>query len=141
MDLYVNHPVTALGSPDWISTDLKLADASAASNDTHVLVRVQPQTALIRVRLFQDHGGSIASDPSFTTVVDGSLYLADRRFVIGDVMGESRFIKYIGGPQRWRVRVAVDDPKGHARAADAALEPRSRAAGVSALRAAALISS
>ncbi|MFC8728192.1 hypothetical protein [Streptomyces bacillaris] len=121
MDLYVNHPVTALGSPDWISTDLKLADASAASNDTHVLVRVQPQTALIRVRLFQDHGESIASDPSFTTVVDGSLYLADRRFVIGDVMGESRFIKYIGGPQRWRVRVAVDDSKGHACAADVVL--------------------
>lgn len=115
VDLYVNHPVTALGSPDWISTDLKLADASAASNDTHVLVRVQPQTALIRVRLFQDHGENIAADPSFTTVFDGSLYLADRRFVIGDVMGESRFIKYIGGPQRWRVRVAVDDPKGHAR--------------------------
>ncbi|WP_145497795.1 hypothetical protein [Streptomyces sp. CFMR 7] len=71
--------------------------------------------------LFQDHGENIAADPSFTTVFDVSLYLADRRFVIGDVMGESRFIKYIGGPQRWRVRVAVDDPKGHARAADVVL--------------------
>ncbi|MEU0701508.1 hypothetical protein ACFTWM_08840 [Streptomyces bacillaris] len=123
MDLYVNHPVMALGSPDWISTDLKLAGAPAASNDTHVLVlvRVQPQTALIRVRLFQDHGENIAADSSFTTVFDGSLYLADRRFVIGDVMGESRFIKYIGGPQRWRVRVAVDDSKGHACAADVIL--------------------
>ncbi|MGW4216572.1 hypothetical protein ACWEJZ_06040 [Streptomyces bacillaris] len=120
MDLYVNHPVMALGSPDRISTDLKLAGAPAASNDTHVLVRVQPQTALIRVRLFQDHGESIAADPSFTTVFDGSLYLADRRFVIGDVMGESRLIN-IGGPQRWRVRAAVDDPKGRARAADVVL--------------------
>ncbi len=48
------------------------------------------------MRLFQDHGETIAADPSFTTVFDGSLYLADRRFVIGDGMGESRFVKYIG---------------------------------------------
>ncbi|MFG3047199.1 hypothetical protein [Streptomyces sp. NPDC048202] len=121
VDLYVNHPVMALGSPDWIRHDLALKGAPAASSDTHVVVRVQAQVVLIKVRLFQDHGEGVATDPSFTTVFDGSLYLADRRFVIGDVLGESRFVKYIGGPQRWRVRVAVDDPKGYARAADVAL--------------------
>ena len=121
VDLYVNHPIMALGSPDWIREDLELRGAPAASSDTHVIVRVQAQTVLIKVRLFQDYGDAIASDPSFTTVFDGSLYLADRRFVIGDVLGESRFVKHIGGPQRWRVRVAVDDPKGYARAADVVL--------------------
>ncbi|MDQ0795830.1 hypothetical protein ACFYRI_06410 [Streptomyces microflavus] len=121
VDLYVNHPIMALGSPDWISTDLELGGAPAASTDTHVVVRVQAQTALIKVRLFQDYGEAVAADPSFTTVFDGSLYLADRRFVIGDVLGESRFVKYIGGPQRWRVRVAVDNPNGYARAADVVL--------------------
>ncbi|MFD9006985.1 hypothetical protein ACFV0T_39635 [Streptomyces sp. NPDC059582] len=119
--MYVNNPVMALGSPDWIRDDLELEGAPAASSDTHVIVRVQAQTVLIKVRLFRDHGQAVAADPSFTTVFDGSLYLADRRFVIGDVLGESRFVKYIGGPQRWSVRVAVDDPKGHARAADVVL--------------------
>ncbi|MET7287623.1 hypothetical protein [Streptomyces sp. NPDC005573] len=119
--MYVNNPVMALGSPDWIRNDLELGGAPAASSDTHVIVRVQAQTVLIKVRLFQDHGQGVAADPSFTTVFDGSLYLADRRFVIGDVLGESRFVKYIGGPQRWSVRVAVDDPKGYARAADVVL--------------------
>ncbi|MER5685495.1 hypothetical protein [Streptomyces sp. NPDC002205] len=121
VDLYVNHPIMALGSPDWIRDDLELGDAPAASSDTHVIVRVQAQTVLIKVRLFRDHGEGTATDPSFTTVFDGALYLADRRFVIGDVLGESRFVKYIGGPQRWRVRVSVDDPKGYARAADVVL--------------------
>ncbi|MER5604239.1 hypothetical protein [Streptomyces sp. NPDC002265] len=121
VDLYVNNPVMALGSPDWIRDDLELGGAPAASSDTHVIVRVQAQTVLIKVRLFRDHGQGVAADPSFTTVFDGSLYLADRRFVIGDVLGECRFVKYIGGPQRWSVRVAVDDPKGYARAADVVL--------------------
>ncbi|MGW3692252.1 hypothetical protein [Streptomyces sp. NPDC005125] len=119
--MYVNHPIVALGSPDWIRDDLEMGGAPAASSDTHVIVRVQAQTVLIKVRLFRDYGEGIASDPSFTTVFDGALYLADRRFAIGDVLGESRFVKYIGGPQRWRVRVAVDDPKGYARAADVIL--------------------
>ncbi|MGW7659364.1 hypothetical protein [Streptomyces sp. NPDC054756] len=121
VDLYVNNPIMALGSPDWIRDDLELGGAPAASSDTHVIVRVQAQTVLIKVRLFQDHGQGVAADPSFTTVFNGSLYLTDRRFVIGDVLGESRFVKYIGGPQQWRVRVAVDDPKGYARAADVIL--------------------
>ncbi|MGQ5635225.1 MULTISPECIES: hypothetical protein [unclassified Streptomyces] len=121
VDLYVNNPVMALGSPDWIRDDLELGGAPAASSDTHVIVRVQAQAVLIKVRLFRDHGQGVAADPSFTTIFNGSLYLADRRFVIGDVLGESRFVKYIGGPQRWRVRVAVDDPKGYARAADVVL--------------------
>ncbi|MGW5327433.1 hypothetical protein [Streptomyces sp. NPDC004014] len=119
--MYVNHPIMALGSPDWIRDDLGLGGAPAASSDTHVIVRVQAQTVLIKVRLFRDHGQGVAADPSFTTVFDGQLYLADRRFVIGDVLGESRFVKYIGGPQRWSVRVAVDDPKGYARAVDVVL--------------------
>ncbi|MDX2705135.1 hypothetical protein PV350_20060 [Streptomyces sp. PA03-6a] len=119
--MYVNNPIMALGSPDWIRDDLALQDNPAVSSDTHVIVRVQAQTVLIKVRLFRDHGQGVASDPSFTPVFDGSLYLADRRFVIGDVLGESRFVKYIGGPQRWLVRVAVDDPKGYARAADVVL--------------------
>ncbi|MFE5009232.1 hypothetical protein ACFRJ3_32130 [Streptomyces sp. NPDC056696] len=121
VDLYVNNPIMALGSPDWIRDDLVLEGTPAASSDTHVLVRVQAQVVLIKVRLFMDHGQGVAADPSFTTVFDGSLYLADRRFVIGDVLGESRFVKYIGGPQQWQVRVAVDDPKGYARAADVVL--------------------
>ncbi|MDT0480229.1 hypothetical protein [Streptomyces doebereineriae] len=119
--MYVNNPIMALGSPDWIRDDLELRGAPAASSDTHVIVRVQAQTVLIKVRLFRDDGQGVAADPSLTTVFDGSLYLADRRFVIGDVLGESRFVKYLGGPQHWWVRVAVDDPKGYARAADVVL--------------------
>ncbi|MFD8960181.1 hypothetical protein ACFV0W_25365 [Streptomyces anulatus] len=47
-----------------MSTDLKLGGAPAASTDTHVIVRVQPQTALIKVRLFQDYGEDIAAVPT-----------------------------------------------------------------------------
>ena len=124
VDLYVNHPLMALGSPDWIPDDLELGERSAASSDTHVIVRVQAQTTLIKVRLFRDHGTGTACDSSFTTVFDGTLYLADRRFAIGDAMGESRFVKYIGGPQRWRVRVSVDDPDRYAHAADVVVHPQ-----------------
>lgn len=85
-----------------------------SSPDAHVIVRGQAQTVLIKVRLLRDYGERIASDPSFTTVFDGALNLADRPFAIGDVSGESRFVMYIGEPQRWCVRVAVDDPKGYA---------------------------
>ncbi|MEU8976898.1 hypothetical protein AB0D11_48675 [Streptomyces monashensis] len=122
-DLYVNHPVMALGSPDSIRDDLELSGRPAASSDTHVVVRVQAQTTLIKVRLFRDRGTGTACDSSFTIVFDGSLYLADRRFTIGDVMGESRFVKCIGGPQRWRVRVSADDPDRYAHAADVVLHP------------------
>jgi hypothetical protein len=123
IDLYVNHPLMALGSPDWIRDDLTLDGAPAAASDTHVIVRVQAQTALIKVRVFQDHGEGTACDSSFANVFDGSLYLADRRIVFGDVLGESRFVKYVGGPQRWRVRVSVDDPDRYARAVDVVLQP------------------
>jgi hypothetical protein len=117
----------ALGSPDWIPDDLELGGQPAAASDTHVIVRVQAQICLIRVRLLQDHGAGTECDPSFTTVFDGALYLADRRIAIGDVMGESRFVKYLGGPQQWRARVSVDDPDQYARAVDVVL---SRAAPV-----------
>ncbi|MFE5969028.1 hypothetical protein [Streptomyces sp. NPDC056463] len=123
VDLYVNHPCMALGSPDWIPDDLKLDGKPAASSDTHVILRVQPQTDLIKVRLFRDHGEGVATDSSFTTVLDQTLYLADRRLAIGDVMGESRFVKYVGGPQRWRARISVDSPDGYARAVDVVLRP------------------
>ncbi|MEU3920189.1 hypothetical protein [Streptomyces sp. NPDC029004] len=121
VDLYVNHPVMALGSPDWMPADLGLGGQPAAASDAHVVVRVEAQMGLIKVRLFQDHGAGTECDPSFTTVFDGTLYLADRRIAIGDVLGESRFVKHVGGPQRWRARVSVDDPDRHARAVDVVL--------------------
>lgn len=87
-----------------------------SSSDAHVIVRGQAQAVLIKVWLLRDYGERIASDPSFTRVFDGALHLADRRFAIGEVLGGSRFVTYIGGSQRWRVRVASDDPKVYVRA-------------------------
>lgn len=75
-----------------------------SSSDAPVIVRVQAQTVLIKVRPLRDYSERMASDPSFTTVLDGAPHWADRRFAIGEVLGESRFVKYIGGSQRWRVR-------------------------------------
>ncbi|MFI8291140.1 hypothetical protein EAO71_10435 [Streptomyces sp. ms191] len=125
VDLYINHPRVALGSPDWIPDDLDLDGKPATSSDTHVILRAQAQTVLIKVRLFRDHGEGVATDSSFTTVLDQTLYLADRRFAVGDVLGESRFVKYIGGPQRWHARISVDDPDGYAHAIDVVLRPES----------------
>ncbi|MFI6940390.1 hypothetical protein ACIBI4_14050 [Streptomyces sp. NPDC050418] len=125
VDLYVNHPIMALGAPDWIRNDLALAGEAAVASDTHILVRVEAQVVLIKVRLFRDYGEGTECDTSFTTVFDGTLYLADRRLALGDVMAESRFVRYLGGPQRWRVRVSVDDPEGPARAVDVVLQPDS----------------
>ena len=68
-----------------------------SSSDAHVIVRGQAQAVLIKVRLLRDYGERIASDPSFTRVFDGALHLADRRFAIGEVLGGSRFVTYIGG--------------------------------------------
>ncbi|MER5534856.1 hypothetical protein [Streptomyces mirabilis] len=78
--------------------------------------------ALVKVRIFLDHGeaddrGRDAG--ALTTVFDGHLLLSDGRFVVGDVVGESRFTtSLLGKPGRRRVRVSVDDPQGRAHAVD-----------------------
>jgi len=119
-------PCMALGSTDWIPHDLELGDAPAVSTDTHVMVRVEAQTALIRMRLFRDDGTGPEWDPSFIPVSEGLLHLADGRLVIGDTLGESRFVRYVGGPW-WQVRVSVDDPDGYACAVDVVLRRQDQA--------------
>ncbi|MFD7731847.1 hypothetical protein ACFV6F_15850 [Kitasatospora phosalacinea] len=53
---------------------------------------------------------------------DGRLLMPDGRLVVGDVMGESRFVtSLIGYPGSRAVRVAVDDPHGRAKAVDIAV--------------------
>ncbi|PVC80683.1 hypothetical protein DBP19_35690 [Streptomyces sp. CS090A] len=122
VDLYVNHPVMALGSSEWIPTTLALDGAAAAACDTHVIVRVQAQVVLVKVRVFNDHGDAddygTGREP-LTAVFDGHLLLSDGRLVVGDVVGESRFTtSLLGKPGRRRIRVSVDDPQGWARAVD-----------------------
>ncbi|MFD6292974.1 hypothetical protein [Streptomyces sp. NPDC060205] len=51
VDLYVNHPLMALGSTEWIPTTLALDGAPAAACDTHLIVRVQVQVALVKGEL------------------------------------------------------------------------------------------
>ncbi|GGR20788.1 hypothetical protein GCM10010497_23900 [Streptomyces cinereoruber] len=83
----MNHPVLALGSTDWLPV-LELGGEAAVGCDTHAAVRVQAQVQLIKVRLFTeplDEG--LGPDPSFTTVFEGPISLADGRLVVGDVMG------------------------------------------------------
>ncbi|MFE5219314.1 MULTISPECIES: hypothetical protein [unclassified Streptomyces] len=122
VDLYVNHPVMAFGSTEWIPTTLALDGAPAAACDTHVITRVQAQVVLVKVRVFRDHGDADdhgGGREPLTTVFDGHLLLSDGRLVVGDVAGESRFTtSLLGKPGRRRVRVSVDDPHGWARAVD-----------------------
>ncbi|MFF2548727.1 hypothetical protein ACFVUY_40070 [Kitasatospora sp. NPDC058063] len=122
IDLYANHPVLAIGSTEWIPTTLALNNAPAAACDTHLIVRVQAQTVLVKVRIFKDHdasGGQGRELESLTTVFDGHLLLSDGRLVVGDIIGESRFTtSLLGMPGRRRVRVSVDDAQGRARAVD-----------------------
>ncbi|MFI1645372.1 hypothetical protein ACH4XT_00280 [Streptomyces avidinii] len=122
IDLYVNHPLMAVGSTEWIPTTLALNNEPAAACDTHLIVRVQAQTVLVKVRIFKDHGdsdGRVRDPEGLTTVFDGHLLLSDGRLVVGDVVGESRFTtSLLGKPGRWRVRAAVDDVQGWARAVD-----------------------
>ncbi|MEW2708881.1 hypothetical protein AB0948_28375 [Streptomyces koyangensis] len=122
IDLYVNHPVLAIGSTEWIPTTLALNNEPAAACDTHLIVRVQAQTMLVKVRIFQDHDDSDGQGrdmESLSTVFDGHLLLSDGRLVVGDVVGESRFTtSLLGMPGRRRVRVSVDAPQGRARAVD-----------------------
>lgn len=120
VDIYVNHPVLHLGATDWVPLSLALAEAPVASCDTHVAVRVRPQTALIKVRLFvqlqpEDPGGA---DLTFDTVFDGLLLLPDGRLAIGDVEQLTRFVHRVGDRGEYRVRVAVDSPGANARAID-----------------------
>ncbi|MFD7912307.1 hypothetical protein ACFV30_16510 [Streptomyces sp. NPDC059752] len=119
----MNHPILALGSTDWLPI-LELREEAAVSCDTHVAVRVQAQVQLIRVRLFMDpFDEADGPDKSFATVFDGQLMLPDGRLVIGDVMGESRFVKLLGTPGRRHVRVAVDAPGWSASAVDIMVGP------------------
>lgn len=123
LDLYVNHPVMALGSTEWIPTTLALQDRPAVACETHVLVRVRAQVPLVKVRvLVEDITGIETTQDGFTTVFDGSLLLADGRLIVGDVIGQSRFTTHLaGGPGRRRVTVAVDQPNGPAGAVDITL--------------------
>ncbi|MFJ9250657.1 hypothetical protein [Streptomyces sp. NPDC101776] len=120
VDIYVNHAVLHLGATDWVPLSLALAEAPAASCDTHVAVRVRPQTGLVKVRLFvqpqsEDPEGA---DPAFITVFDGSLLLPDGRITVGDVEQLTRFVYRVGDRGEFRVRVTVDSPGADARAID-----------------------
>ncbi|MEE1751147.1 hypothetical protein [Streptomyces sp. SP18CS02] len=124
VEVYVNHPVLALGSTEWLPV-LELGEEAAVACDTHVVVRVKAQIQLVKVRLFVeplDEG--TGPNPSFTTVFEGLLALADGRLVIGDVMGETRFVKLIGESGRRWVRVAVNEPGWSAAAVDIAVGPK-----------------
>ncbi|MET9423381.1 hypothetical protein ABZY06_22100 [Streptomyces sp. NPDC006540] len=123
LDLYLDHPVMALGSGEWNPTTLALQDRPAAGCETHVVVRVQAQVTLVKVRVFVEDITSVGTtQDGFTTVFDGSLLLADGRLVVGDVIGQSRFTtNLVGRPGRHRVTVAVDNPLGPARAVDITL--------------------
>ncbi|MFI0720878.1 hypothetical protein [Streptomyces sp. NPDC021224] len=126
VEVRVNHPVLALGSIDWLPV-LDLRDEPAVGCDTHVVVRVQARTRLVRVRLFtRPLGQGLGPDPSFTTVFEGPISLTDGRLVIGDVMGETRFVSLIGEAGRRQIRVAVDEPGGHATAVDICVGPKLR---------------
>ncbi|MFF7881778.1 hypothetical protein ACH40F_16390 [Streptomyces sp. NPDC020794] len=118
VEVYVNHPVLHLGATDWVPVSLDLGDADAASCDTHVAVRVRPQTDLIRVRVFREANGPSGANPMFATVFDGQLLLPDGRLAVGDVEGLTRFVRLVGDRGTWNVRVAVDNPGWDARAID-----------------------
>ncbi|MBV2357351.1 hypothetical protein AAGT00_29050 [Streptomyces cavourensis] len=124
VEFRVNHPVLALGSTDWLPA-LELGSEAAVGCDTHVVVRVQAQVQLIKVRLFTepvDEG--LGPDPSFTTVFERPMSLADGRLVIGDVMGVTRFVSLIGEAGRRQVRVAVNEPGWTAVAVDVFVGPK-----------------
>ncbi|MGW0118048.1 hypothetical protein [Streptomyces sp. NK15101] len=124
VDFRVNHPVLALGSTDWLPA-LALEGEAAVGCDTHVAVRVQAQVRLIKVRLFTEPlDEEPGPNPSFTTVFEGPISLADGRLVIGDVMGVTRFVSLIGEGGRRRIRVAVDEPGWNAAAVDISVGPR-----------------
>lgn len=124
VDFRVNHPVLALGSSDWLPV-LELESEAAVGCDTHVAIRVQAQVRLIKVRLFSDPlDEESGPDPSFTTVFEGPISLADGRLVIGDVMGVTRFVSLIGEAGRRHIRVAVDEPGWNAAAVDIFVGPR-----------------
>ncbi|MFP1629992.1 hypothetical protein ACLB9X_33775 [Streptomyces sp. 5K101] len=123
LDLYVNHPVMALGSTEWIPDHARAAGPAGRGMRNPVLVRVRAQVPLVKVRvLVEDITGIETTQDGFTTVFDGSLFLADGRLIVGDVIGQSRFTTHLaGGPGRRRVTVAVDQPNGPAGAVDITL--------------------
>lgn len=118
VDLPVKYPVMVIGATDWVPASLAIHGSSAVGCETHVVVRVKPGAGLVRVRLFRQAGEAREVAPSFSTVFEGMLRLPDGRVVIGDGVGDSRFVKYLGLPGKWQARVAVDDAVGAARAVD-----------------------
>ncbi|WP_406408709.1 hypothetical protein [Streptomyces sp. NBC_01643] len=116
----MNHAVLHLGATDWVPLSLALAEAPAASCDTHVAIRVRPQTGLIKMRLFvqSQPEDPERADPAFTTVFDGSLLLPDGRITVADVEQLTRFVYRVGDRGEFKVCVAVDSPGANARAID-----------------------
>ncbi|MFJ9460838.1 hypothetical protein ACIRST_37945 [Kitasatospora sp. NPDC101447] len=119
LDLYLNHGILGVGSTEWLPRDLAFESAPVAAGASHLVVRVQAQTGPVKVRIFleSDVQDVAAGMCDFVTVFDGHLLLPDGRLVVGDVMGESRFVtSLIGDPGLRAVRVAVDDPHERAKA-------------------------
>lgn len=120
VELGVRHPVMVVGATEWIPAELAIGDNAAVGDDTHVVVRVRPGADLVKVRLFDEQG---AGNPAPGTVFDGVLALSNGRLVVGDGMGDSRFVQYLGKAGRWHVRVAVDDAEGFAGTVDVTVRP------------------
>jgi hypothetical protein len=60
----------------------------------------------------------LATDPTFTEVFAGPLFLEDGRLAIGDIECLTRFVLRVGDRGARNVRVAVDSPGWNARAID-----------------------
>ncbi|KOX25130.1 hypothetical protein ADL06_19545 [Streptomyces sp. NRRL F-6491] len=114
----------APGSTDWLPV-LVLGGEAAVGCDTHVAVRVQAQVRLVKVRLFTEPiDEEPGPGPSFTTVFEGPISLADGRLVIGDVMGVTRFVSLIGEAGGRPIRVTVDEPGWNAATVDISVGPK-----------------
>ena len=126
-DIYANHPIVMVGSTRRVDDPLSLDGAAAVATDKHVSVATRGQASLFRVSLWKEVGPLTG-----VVVFDGSLVLADHSIAVFDVENLSSFAVTIGGTERHRFVILVDDP-GSASRLDVIIDCGSGARGLRAV--------
>jgi hypothetical protein len=105
LEMYVNHPEVAVGATSEVDIGLRLGGSSAVASDSHVLIKVRPQIAPIRVSFW-----SAAEVRVGAVVFAGSLNFPDAYLCVSDTERLTRLTRRIPSAGMHFVSVSVDDP-------------------------------
>ncbi|MFG2023643.1 hypothetical protein [Streptomyces sp. NPDC048825] len=103
VDIYANHALVFIGSPD--PPELEWDEAAACGDGRHIAVKTRGQTALTRVSVWKRAMPLIGE-----IVFDGELDVEQSQVCVADLENLTRWITRLVATGSQRVVVCVDDP-------------------------------